>query len=97
MGQVKINDKYRVDVDGRQLTLQEFKGTRKVKKTGKDVDIWESLGYYGTWEGLLNALAMLMVSDKIGKQGEVQLSDLSGLFAGVKADIRRITGYERDN
>lgn len=76
---IKIDDKTYIESDGMQFVIRKYTGKTYVDKQGNEREGFNTLGYYGTIEQLMNGL----IKRKI-------LQSKATTFKGLSEDIQKV-------
>lgn len=81
MNAVKINEKYYVSVDNKDLTLQKRNGSRKDGSPKYD-----TIGYYSNWESVFDKLFKIFIAEKVN--GVIELKQLKKIIEDSRNEIK---------
>ncbi|MFT9495854.1 hypothetical protein [Anaerosolibacter sp.] len=86
--EIKINSKYKITSDDKNIILQEIKIAQQDTKTMKQGDEYTvNVGWYGTLENAMNGL----VNREVRACDAKSFKELKQVIEGLRADIKQAT------
>ena len=94
---IQINDKYVIDVDAYNFTLQKklnaavkVKGVEQLDENGKPIPQYQSVGYYNTLEKALDGFAHLYVREALIDSGKMTIGEAIQIIERSNAEVKAL-------
>lgn len=94
---IQINDKYAIDVDSYNFTLQKklnatvkVKGVEQLDENGDPIPQYQSIGYYNTLEKALDGFAHLYTRDALIDGGKMTVSEAIQIIERSNDEVKAL-------
>lgn len=102
---IQINDKYAIDVDTYNFTLQKklnatlkVKGVEQLDEDGNPIPQYQSIGYYNTLEKALDGFAHLYTRDALIDGGSMTIGEAIQIIERSNDEVKTlIKGVTKNN
>lgn len=91
MSLVEVTKDYRIEVDGKILTLQKL-SMQENRKTQEKYELWINEGYYNSWESVIHAIHRRFVTEKVHKRELIKLNELLTILEETKQEVKNLFG-----